>query len=128
MSGIEADNQLGDLLTGMKVILFFDIGEGKTDHRISPLELPICFPSPDRQALEQIRPARVIYREKLLHHIHGQSLSETSGPGDQGDVISALPPFPDKIRFINIHIIIFNYFFITLNSDSYRSCHKLNPP
>ena len=95
-------------------------------NRISPLQLPVLFLVPDGEPLEQIAAAGIFHGKEFLQHAHIQGLAKPPGPCDQCHVISAFPPLPYEMCFVDIEIIIYYDFLKTLDSDSYSSGHLLS--
>ena len=60
-----------------------------------------------------------------LNNTHVQSLSKTSGAGNQSNRIPILPPFFDKQGLIHIKYIILNHTAEILMPDACDSCHLL---
>ena len=48
----------------------------------------------------------MIYGKEIFDHTHIQGLAESSWACDQSNTVLIVPPFPDKIRLIDIKTVI----------------------
>ena len=116
-----------NLSAGILIIRLLDIGKGKADHRICPLQGAVFLLLPDGKSFKPIPSSRIFDRKKLLRHAHGQGLPEAARSGDQRHLIPVFPPFLDKMRLIHVKVMLLNNFAKILYSDSYCSRHSSLP-
>ena len=83
-----------------------DICKAEGNHRIRSLQLTKSFLFPDDKVFKIFAAFGMIYGKEIFDHTHIQGLAESSWACDQSNTVLIVPPFPDKIRLIDIKTVI----------------------
>ena len=88
--GVEAMNMILDLVK----------------EKPASLQLTKSFLFPDDKVFKIFAAFGMIYGKEIFDHTHIQGLAESSWACDQSNTVLIVPPFPDKIRLIDIKTVI----------------------
>ena len=76
------------------------------DDRPFALLCPQIRVLPNLQAFKKVSPVFILVGEEAVERRHVQRFAKAARPGDQGYIVSAVPPFGYKICLIHIETLI----------------------